>query len=531
MNRRAFVPLAAVLICALTLVGCDSFLEPEPESFQTNTTFYNTPNQIEQAVNGAYTQMRGLFGSEQYKYLAERRGPTLTKDFDVNLPNTVGGAPQTDEWTMTVDNDQSEVLWQLTYDLVKEANVILTRIEDVEFQNQDRKAQLRGEALTMRAMGYWFAAQAWGNVPLVLEPAQGPAEAVPEGRASVQEVYSQVISDLTTVVENDALPTSYSGEDVGRITDGAAQFLLGRTYLLTEQYENALTQFEALDDGRYRLLDDFRQIFNPSNKNNEETILELQYDPSITGQGSWPAEGVYNAILPITATKDDLIPSASPGFVPQGDIMPTPDVIQSFESGDDRFDAYLAWHVHPDNSDSPEIAWPVRTANRAPGDSIAYLFKYYWPDQVDSQGNGLNNWVTFRFSDVLLSAAEAHWRLDQDGQAQEYLNRVRNRAGLDDFDPAEFNSVLTSGATGDPLGDAILHERAVELLGEGHFWFDLKRFGPDVARAVFEPYAQRYRDRDPRASADDFVFQEFKLLYPVPTREIDLGNLSQNPGW
>ncbi|PSP13830.1 MAG: hypothetical protein BRC49_01305, partial [Cyanobacteria bacterium SW_10_48_33] len=80
--------------------------QPEPESFQTNTNFYNTPDQIEQAVNGAYTQMRGLFGSGQYRNLVERRGPTLTKDFDVNLPNTVSGSPQTDEWTMTVDNDQ-----------------------------------------------------------------------------------------------------------------------------------------------------------------------------------------------------------------------------------------------------------------------------------------------------------------------------------------------------------------------------------------------------------------------------------------
>jgi len=528
MTRRILVPFFALAICAQSLVGCDSFLQPEPESFQTNTNFHNTPDQIEQAVNGAYTQMRGLFGSGQYRNLVERRGPTLTKDFDVNLPNTVSGSPQTDEWTMTVDNDQSEALWQLTYDLVKETNVILAQIEDIEFQDQDRKSQLRGETLTMRALAYWFAAQAWGDVPIVLEPAQGPSEAIPDGRAPVQEVYSQVISDLTSVVENDALPTSYSGDDVGRITDGAAQFLLGRTYLLTKEYENALTQFEALDDGRYRLLSDYRQIFNPSNKNNEETILELQYDPSITGQGSW---GVYNEILPITATKEDLIPAASPEFIPQGNIMPTPDIIRSFESEDERFDAYIAWHVHPENSSSPEIAWPLRTPTSPPGDSIPYLYKYYWQEKVDSQGNGLNNWVMFRFADVLLSAAEAHWRLGQNAQAQQYLNRVRNRAGLNDFDPAEFDSFLTSGATGDPLGDAILHERAVELLGEGHFWFDLKRFGPEVARAVFEPYAARYRERDPRASADDFVFREFKLLYPIPTREIDLASLSQNPGW
>lgn len=529
MKYSTLIPFAALVVFAFSLVGCDSFLQPEPQSFQTTTNFYQTPDQIEQAVNGAYTQMRTLFGSDEYRFLTERRGPTLTKDFDVNLPNTVAGDPQTEEWLVTVDNDNSEVLWQLTYDLIKEANVILGRIEEVEFDDDTRMRRLRGEALTLRALGYWFGVQTWGDMPLVLEEAQTPAEAIPEGgRAPAEEVYGQIVGDLQSVVENGSLPTSYSGGDVGRITHGAAQFLLGRTYLLTGEYQNALNQFEALDDGRYQLLSDHRQIFNPSNENNEESILELQYDPSITGQGSWE---VYNEILPITATKEDLIPDPSPGFVPQGNIMPTPDIIQTVEEGDERSDAYIAWHVHPDNSDSPEIAWPLRTETSAPGDSIAYLYKYYWPDQVDSQGNGLNNWIVFRFADVLLSAAEAHWRLDQNSQAREYLDRVRNRAGLDDFDPGEFDSFLTSGATGDPLGDAILHERAVELLGEGHFWFDLKRFGPDVARAVFEPYAERYRERDPRASADDYVFEEFKLLYPVPTREIDLADLEQNPGW
>lgn len=514
--------------------GCDSFLEPDPESFQTTANFYQTPDHYEQAINGVYVQTRNLFGGEHYRNVAERRGPTLTEHFDVNLPRTVGGHPQIEEWEMTVENPSISTLWQQVYDVVKESNVVLGRIEEVEFEDDpeysaDDKDRIIGEALTLRALAYWLAAQTWGDVPLMLEEPRTPDDAatVEGGRTSVDEVYGQIISDLHEVIDNGYLPESYSGSQVGKLTDGAARFLLGRTYLLTGDYEDALTQFEALDDGRYELLPDYREVFDPANKNNEETVFELQYNPDISGQGSW---GVYTNILPITATRDDLIPPESDAFVPVGSMMPTPDVLMSYEDDDARFDASIAWHVHPDNSGSHEIAWPVRTEDSAAGDSIAYLYKYYWPDEVDDNGEGMNNWVVFRFADVLLSAAEAEWRLGNDGEAANYLNRVRARAGLDDFDAGTFDSFIIGDATGDPLGNAILHERAIELLGEGHFWLDAKRFGPDVAQDVFEPYAERYRTRAPRVE-EKYDFRERGLLFPIPPREIDLGDLEQTPGW
>ena len=538
MKHSVLIPSVALVLLML-VAGCDSFLEPEPQSFQTTANFYQNPDHFEQAVNGLYSEARFLFGDEEYRDKAERRGPTLTSHFDVNLPRTVGGHPQIEQWEITADNPSINALWQKVYTVVKEANVILGRVEEVEFEDSAQRDRIVGEALTLRAMAYWLAIQTWGDVPLILEEPRTPDDAatVEGGRTPVAQVYEQILTDLNEVVDNGYLPISYSGAQVGKLTDGAARFLLGRTYLLRgdsdQDYQNALTQFEALDDGRYRLLDDYREIFNPSNKNNDETIFELQYNPDIAGQPGWEPDdiGVYQHILPITATRDDLIPAAANAFVPEGNMMPTPDIIQSYDQDDDaRYEASIAWHVHPDNSGSPEIAWPLRTTNSPAGDSIPYLYKYYWPDQVDSNGEGLNNWVVFRFADVLLSAAEAHWRLGSDGQAEMYLNRVRDRAGLDDFDPNTFDSFIIGNAVGDPLGNAILHERAIELLGEGHFWLDAKRFGADVARDVFEPYANRYRARVPRVQSA-YVFQERGLLFPIPPREVDLAGLSQTPGW
>ena len=521
--------LSSVLAATLLVIaaGCDSFLSPDPKSFSTTANFYQSQSDFEQGINGVYVEMRGLIGGDAYRNATDRRGPTLTKHFDVNLPNTVGGDPQTDEFTMVASNGNSVGLWADTYDLIKEANVILTRIGEVEFEDSGVKARIEGEARVMRAFAYWFAVQTWGGVPLMVEDPRTPDDAFPDaGRASVDAVYQQIISDLQAAMEG--LPITYDGGEAGRITRGAAKMLLGRTYLLTGDYQSALSEFEDLDSAEYpyQLLGDFRSIFDPNNKNNAESIWEIQYNPSLAGQGELP---VFEIFLPINAA-EDLYPASRPIDVPDGDVFPTPDVIEKFEGTDVRFTEGLAWYVNPNNSSFPEIAWPPRSASAgtAPGDSIAYLNKFYFPNTVTSTGEAMNNWVLFRFADALLGAAEANWRMGNQGEAMNYLNRVRSRAGLGAVDLADYSGDWTGSA----LGDAILWERFKELLGEGHAWFDLKRMaGAQRTVARMRDHGERFRDRDPKMTTRHYDVQEYMLLYPIPPGDIDLAGLSQNPGW
>jgi hypothetical protein len=107
-----------------------------------------------------------------------------------------------------------------------------------------------------------------------------------------------------------------------------------------------------------------------------------------------------------------------------------------------------------------------------------------------------------------------------------YLTRVRARADLLPLDLANFSGDVTGSA----MGDAILHERDIELLGEGHNWLDLLRFGPNVAMGVMVDHGVKFRSRDPK-TADVYVIQDFKLRYMIPPREVILGELSQNTGW
>ena len=539
MRRRSYILSALVIGGFLFVAGCEDFLTPEPKSFSTNTTFYETQSDFQQAINGVYVEMRDLVSSHQYRSATDRRGPTTTKHFDVNLPHTVGGHPQTDEFTMVASNGNSANLWAGTYDLINQANVIISRIDDVTFEDEGVKAQIRGEALTMRAFAYWFAAQVWGGVPIVLEDARTPAEALPEeGRASREAVLDRVISDLQAAMPG--LPIDDAG---GRITQPAAKMLLGRTYLLTGECAEALSQFEdIINDSPHMLLESSRAVFDPTNKNNPEVIWSVQYNPSLAGQ---PDLDVWEMVIPLNASvkmsEGGLLPESSAPIVGVGWLMPTPDVIASFESGDERFTEDLAWWVDEENSGSQEIAWPVAdlSAGQAAGDSIAYLHKFYYPETVSSTGQPMNNWVLFRFSDALLSAAEAAWCVGDEGQALSYLNRVRERAGLDAVDLSAYPRSATSGvSTGDALGDAILHERLIELLGEGHAWFDLKRFGENYAAAgetfvvnVMRAHGDRFRARDRKVTAEMYQVEPYMLLYPIPPGEINLANLEQNLGW
>lgn len=96
-----------------------------------------------------------------------------------------------------------------------------------------------------------------------------------------------------------------------------------------------------------------------------------------------------------------------------------------------------------------------------------YLRKYLDP-VVGSGQRGVNSevWlVRYRYSEVLLNAAEAAFELGQTADAAKYMNEVRARAGL-----------VTPLKASDITFDRIVHERRVELAFEGHYLYDMKRW-------------------------------------------------------
>lgn len=576
--RRALTLLLAGGIAAST-AGCDDFLSPKPATFASSETYYKTPSQMEQAANGLYASMRGLFGNN-WRLLGSLRGDLVTLQFNINVP---GFTFQLDEFTEATNDGTVGGQYGAIFNTIFDANVILTRIEGVQFTDQALKDRIIAEAKFARALAYWQAlqffglAESWqpGNLaaPLILTEVTSPEQALQLERATVQQVYDQIVKDLTEA--KPGLPVrgsaGASGPNTGRVTRGAAAFLLGATLQLNPApaaQRAALAEFESMEAQGYRLVTSgsgpnnaYRQVFNPSNKNNVESILEFQF--LVSSENGGLRQNLVPGMAPLNS------PGGGNAGNPQrisvygaagaGSYHPTQNHILSF-AGADPSDPAAPFDLRYEGgygqfcpgsgiSGVLGVADVLRTSGditlRGPNpqypelnidrvrdpqtkevrtNCIPYFTKWRWVEHMPQPGRDNNNWIAFRYADALLRRAEAHARLNEPAQALMHLNTVRARAGLPPL----------AGLAGQPLLDAILRERGWEFGGEGHRWFDLKRFG--VASQTITAHAVERRARVPRTSPSAYQVTgagAYRLRYPIRPRDVELSQclIKQNPGW
>ncbi|HEX6926599.1 MAG TPA: RagB/SusD family nutrient uptake outer membrane protein [Longimicrobiaceae bacterium] len=563
----------------VSLGACDDFLSPDPATFASSETYFQTPGQMEQAVSGLYSQMANLYDWD-WRELVDLRGEDVTLQFNINVP---GFTFQLDEFLEATNDATVAGQYTAIFDAIFSANVILTRIDDVEFEDQAQKARIVAEAKFIRSLAFWQAIQLFGlaeswepdnlAVPLILEEITNPNQAFELERATVQQVYDQIIADLTEAKA--ALPVRGSagatGANSGRITRGAAAFLLGATYQLNPDpaaQRAALAEFESLEGDGYALITSgsgennaYREIFNPANKNNIESILEIQY--SVASENGSLRQNLVPAMAPLNSAAGgnagDPQTIAVYGASGNGSYNPTQNHILSFVGSDpdapaeprdlryeggygmfcpssgisgvlgveDRLRETEDITLGGPNTQYPELNIP-RVRDPQTGEvrenCIPYFIKWRWVEHMPQPGRDNNNWIVFRYADALLRRAESHARLGEDAEALQHLNTVRERAGLPPL----------SGLSGQELLDAILRERSWELGGEGHRWLDLKRFG--VASEVISEHGEERKRLVPRTSPSAYGVtgaNAYRLRYPIRPRDVELSQckILQNPGW
>ncbi|MEF8796948.1 MAG: RagB/SusD family nutrient uptake outer membrane protein [Salinivenus sp.] len=471
---------AALLTAALLVGGCDSFVDKEPISNPSRANFYQSPEDFETAIAGAYDalQLTGTV-SNNYWMLFEMRGDNTDQG-----PDQTGLAQKIallNRFQETTTNELLQQAWIDTYDGIERCNVILDQIDNLP--DGDLKERVRGEALFLRSLFYYHAAVAWGSITLKTEATQGPDDAAStvtqtDGPGAV---YEQIAGDLETA--QGLLPAEYEEEsNVGKATAGAANALLGKVYLTMGQQGEAETALQrVIDSNVYQLVDDYGDLWGPANENNAESIFEVQYTTT-GGEGS----PFTNTFAPDVA--------AVPGGVGEGlaENRPTP----SME------DAYL-------DEDGPRFqASMATTYENNEGETVQARYITKYESQPFANFEAENNWIMLRYADVLLMMAEA---LGPTQRAWDLIDQVRDRSLPDpQFD------VDRSG----DFFEQLLRERRVELAFENHRWPDLKRF-------------EQYID----GVAEDRVEEEladasgFNLLYPIPQREVDVADLQQNSGY
>lgn len=465
--------IIGILIITGFLTSCsEDRLDLSPISQENASNFYKTPEEIEQAVGSAYDglQSNGEYG-QNFIYNMEVRS-----DISRQLSTTNSGGIYGDIDLFRVDPSNSVIdgIWSSCYNGIQRCNIVLNRIESVD-NNPNKNIQI-GEVKFIRALTYFNLVRLFGDVPLVTVEYTDPFEAFDLGRTPMEEVYDQIIKDLTEAsasLENSALRT-------GGATKNAANALLGKVHLTLGNTSEAITVLNSVSGV---LLPNYSDIFGVSNENNAESIFEIQYKAGGIGEGSQFAN--------LFATEVSQVGGVGVVF---GDNLPTWDLYNSYDPSDLRRDINIG----------------------TDGSGILYNKKYM--DVPVSDRDADNNFIVLRYADVVLMLAEAlnEKSYEPDGEAFDLLNNIRRRANLTELTSVELSDQAS-------FREAIANERKWELCFESHRWFDLIRTGKAIE--VMNAHSSLTGTLEPVTSNN--------LIFPIPLSQVDAtnGKITQNPGY
>lgn len=494
MKNHTYILVITVALFSMLTVSCsDEFVDRDPVYSIDSENYFNSKTDYENALIAAYDPLQSTYVNVILGEIASDN--TLAGG---ESQTDVIGFQQIDDMIHTPVNSNLKDVWNWMFAGVNRANYIL------EFQNKtdfEGKSQIIAEARFLRAYYHFELVKWFGAIPLKGDARFkiGDEKSIP--RSPVADVYATIEADLIYASEN----LNATASQKGRATKGAALALLGKAYLYQNKFSNAATTLETLIGlQKYSLVSDYNSIFEAEGENGLESVFEVQYtDIEGAGFGCLQcSEG--NVAVGFNGPRNYSGTLFTSGF---SFNIPTAKIVNAFEVGDKRKEVAIL-----DIED-----WALKTgATYGEGyEHTGYFNRKYIPRKRSTSAAGdlnltnPNNYRAIRYADVLLMAAEAFNRRTEgadDVKARNYLNEVRRRAFGDNN-----HDITASGAA---LTDFIWAERRVELVGEGHRFFDLVRIG--------------------KAAQEIPGFTAGKNeLFPIPIEEIQFanGNWDQNPNY
>lgn len=491
----------ALLFGALTLgaVSCEEDLMLEPENNITQTSFYTTELQIQQAVSGVYSAMinassRGGFDVNFYLLASEVR----SNNFNAISQNGNRDYYAINRFQDTSSTEEVEVLWEDGYQMVTYANYILARIDAVPFADAAVKEQYRAETRFLRAYAYFELMRNFGKVPLIEKPVT-PEEAAAIPRTDLATLYAFITSEIEASIAG--LKNTYDAANKGRITKSAAHAMLGRMYLTGSGYPLNNSAYVAkakdhlntviLGEGQYvTFAPNYSDLFKSAN-DNKYHIFEIQHISGGLSQGSY----LPSYVSPNFGTADPLW-NAQGSLYSAAELGVSQSLINTYEPGDLRYARTIKTQFIAQNGQTDNANYFVKF--REPG--MVITNRYDWPI----------NFPIIRYADVLLMYAEI---LNQEGStslAVPHLNRIRQRAGL---------APLSTSISSTDFVTALRKERRLEFAGEGVYWHDLVRWNTGVSVINAAAAANNY----------NFTITTNDYLYQIPLSQIQVAGYEQNP--
>ncbi|SDG22198.1 Starch-binding associating with outer membrane [Dyadobacter soli] len=483
MKRFNIIKTSGLVLATalLWLSSCEDFLKENPQDRIAQDRFYQTAEDATAAVNSVYSNLGSTSsGPEGIYHSTTWIAAGLASDEMINKQEGAIANDQLSTFSWNAENSSVSTLWRIHYKTITLANIAIERIPPINM-DETLRSRLVNEAKFLRALAYFNLVRMFGNVPLLVKE----EEPLNPDVSTVDAIYTQIISDLQAA---EGLPLDGAIQE-GRATSGAAKALLAKVYLTRKDFQNASAKaLEVIQSNKYALWDNYADVFKHTNRNGKEALFSVSFGDGGGAISFWEF-GQFNVRL--------LPPELSREIAgirnTQGWQAATKDLYNSFAEADTRKKVTFLTEFVNDKGATIKL-------------NDIYIQKYWDRTAEPVAGDSQQDFPVIRYSDVLLTYAEAQAELGNAAPANQYVNMVRKRAKL-----AEIN------LAGAALKEEILDQRRKEFVAEGHRWYDLVRTGTLAAKVQ-------------KAKAIDV--KPMYELFPLPQRERDVNQkLPQNQGY
>lgn len=552
----------AALITVILLAGCS--LKEKIYDTSVAETFIQSENDVLFQLNGVYSFFP-TYGS----FKANLPYQIIDGGDDIAVNNATKRL--FNERTISSSNIYFTTAWSAFFNTINNANALMGTLDKISpgIVSDSYKDRIMGELYFMRALSYFYLVRLYGGVPIHTEAVQGSSDFYP-ARNSVEEVYSLIFDDLEKAAEKCIPYSQQPAKEFGHATKGAAQAMLSLAYLtyantldlkgaggsqnyyqLAENYADSVILSQ-----QYSLISNYADLWNVDMEKAayKEVIFAIQFTRDGTA-ASASSRGSELAYYLQPTTRYDVCGNPTNG-AGAGTTRLQPWFVKMYKEGeyanDYRSEVSFLTRWSYKGTARESIAFPEITNSNELVEQYPYINKYIDPKGLQARNNE-NDLYVIRLSEVYLIKAEAENELNgPTPDAYAAFNKLRQRARLADGTTRTTPADLGTGLSKQEFRLAIFNERGLELVGEGHRWFDAIRMRYlDNKRTMEEyRYADFYPAMDKKAPAYNATTHTWGgglvqplnvvawspkfLLWPIPSPEIDANpNMTQNTeyGW
>ncbi len=450
MKKNIILSYLLLFVFTISFTGCKKWLALKPQDGIVKEEFWKTKEQVQASVIGIYSSMMeystGTYGNVNYV-------PSMAELFFIwgegradHVANaTASSADDIALINVNIQPTNVNANWRPFYRTINFCNTVIEKAPEVlANDNTFTQAQLDqylSEALTIRALMYFYLVRTFGDVPLKTDATLSDENITPIPKSPKADIYNQIVADLK-LSETKAV-TTYGNiaSDKGRVTVYTVNAILADVYLWMEKYTESIAACDKIiHSGKFGLIKGATRLgpvvvynddwFNTLyyNGNSNEGIFELQF-----------SQQRLNPYFPIFSSS-----FSSRRWTSVADLM---ERVFTIDITDDK-----NYDIRGDGASVRKYIGASAAGLRATDQSFAH-------------------WFFYRYADILLMKAEALNELGGKGQeALDLIYMIRERANALDV------TDLTPGPDDKNLiQDFIVEERTREFCFEGKRWYDVLR--------------------------------------------------------